>query len=87
VSKYPEFQSLSGYSKWNSNRCEILAYPNNEIGTFNDLQTRIGRLCSVLKSNPILKAYNLWNGRKWHQNSPYEERQKSSRNLLESVKG
>ena len=70
---------------------EILAYPNNEIGTFNDLQTRIGRKttsAALLKSNPvILKAYDLleWEG-KDIRNLPYEERRNLLEKLLESVK-
>ncbi|NAS10677.1 ATP-dependent DNA ligase [Poritiphilus flavus] len=68
--KYPEFQIfpqiipdgtvLDG---------EILPYPNNEIGSFNDLQTRIGRKTvskALLQKVPvILKAYDLleWQGK------------------------
>ncbi len=62
--KYPEFEEfvehmpdgivLDG---------EILAYPNNEIGSFKDLQTRIGRKNvskKLLEKTPvILKVYDL----------------------------
>ncbi|MFD0861112.1 ATP-dependent DNA ligase [Sungkyunkwania multivorans] len=67
--KYPEFQNfpevipngtvLDG---------ELLPFPDNEIGTFNDLQTRIGRKTvskKLLQRIPvILKAYDLleWKG-------------------------
>lgn len=90
--KYHEFQSFVGViPNGTVIDAEILAYPNNEIGTFNDLQTRIGRKttsAALLKSNPvILKAYDLleWEG-KDIRNSPYEERRSLLENLLESVK-
>ena len=68
-----------------------MAFNNNEIGTFNDLQTRIGRKttsAALLKSNPvILKAYDLleWEG-KDIRNLPYDERRNLLENLLESIK-
>ncbi len=64
---------------------------NNEIGTFNDLQTRIGRKTistTLLKSNPvILKAYDLleWKG-KDIRNLSYNERRNLLEDLIESVK-
>ena len=85
--KYPEFQSLVGIiPNGTVIDAEILAFPNDEIGTFNDLQTRIGRKttsAALLKSNPvILKAYDLleWEGIDI-RNLPFEER----RNLLEKL--
>ncbi len=85
--KYPEFHSFVGIiPNGTVIDGEILAFPNNEIGTFNDLQTRIGRKTTsvaLLKSNPvILKAYDLleWEG-KDIRTLPFEER----RNLLEKL--
>lgn len=90
--KYPEFHSLVGFvPNGTVIDAEILAFNNNEIGTFNDLQTRIGRKttsATLLKSNPvILKAYDLleWEG-KDIRNLPYEERRALLENLLESMK-
>ncbi len=67
--KYPEFQKFVGIiPNGTVLDGELLAYPNKEIGTFNDLQTRIGRKTiskSLLKKVPvILKAYDLleWQG-------------------------
>ncbi len=68
--KYPEFQLLVGrIPNGTVLDGEILPYPSGEIGTFNDLQTRIGRKTiskSLLEKTPvILKAYDMleWNGR------------------------
>lgn len=90
--KYPEFQSFLGnIPNGTVIDAEILAYPNNEIGTFNDLQTRIGRKnvsTALLKSNPvILKAYDLleWEGNDI-RNLAYEERRNLLEKLLEYVK-
>ena len=90
--KYPEFQLLLGnIPNGTVIDAEILAYPNNEIGTFNDLQTRIGRKtisAALLKSNPvILKAYDLleWEGIDI-RNLPYEKRRILLEKLYESVK-
>ena len=90
--KYPEFQSLVGnIPNGTVIDAEILAFPNNEIGTFNDLQTRIGRKTtsqSLLKSNPvILKAYDLleWEGNDI-RNLSYEKRRSLLENLFESLK-
>lgn len=90
--KYPEFQSFLGnIPNGTVIDAEILAYPNNEIGTFNDLQTRIGRKnvsTALLKSNPvILKAYDLleWEGNDI-RNLTYEERRNLLEKLLEYVK-
>jgi DNA ligase-1 len=85
--KYPEFGSFIGViPNGTVIDGEILPFIENEIGTFNDLQTRIGRKnvsASVLKNTPvIIKAYDLleWQG-KDIRNLPYEER----RNLLEDL--
>jgi DNA ligase-1 len=90
--KYPEFQSFLGnIPNGTVIDAEILAYPNNEIGTFNDLQTRIGRKnvsTALLKSNPvILKAYDLleWEGNDI-RNLTYEGRRNLLEKLLEYVK-
>lgn len=90
--KYPEFHSLVGnIPNGTVIDAEILAFPNNEIGIFNDLQTRIGRKttsAALLKSNPvILKAYDLleWEG-KDIRNLPYEERRNLLEKLIESIK-
>ena len=67
--KYPEFQGFIGVIPDGTVLDgELLPYPNGEIGTFNDLQTRIGRKNvskSLLEKTPVvLKAYDLleWNG-------------------------
>ena len=90
--KYPEFHPFVGiFPNGTVIDAEILAFPNNEIGTFNDLQTRIGRKttsAALLKSNPvILKAYDLleWEG-KDIRNLPFEERRNLLENLFESIK-
>ena len=90
--KYPEFHSFAGIiPNGTVIDAEILAFPNNEIGTFNDLQTRIGRKTiskALLESNPvILKAYDLleWEG-KDIRNLPYMERRNLLENLFESIK-
>jgi DNA ligase-1 len=85
--KYPEFQALVGViPNGTVIDAEILAFANGEIGTFNDLQSRIGRKtisANMLKSNPvILKAYDLleWEGNDI-RNLPYHQR----RLLLEKL--
>ncbi|WP_293893933.1 ATP-dependent DNA ligase [Flavobacterium sp.] len=90
--KYPEFQSLLGnIPNGTVIDAEILAFNNNEIGTFNDLQARIGRKsvsAAMLKSNPvILKAYDLleWEGTDI-RNLAYNERRILLENLIESIK-
>jgi DNA ligase-1 len=70
---------------------EILPFPEGEIGTFNDLQTRIGRKTvskALLTKTPvILKAYDLleWEG-KDIRNLPFLERRKILEQLHEKVK-
>lgn len=68
--KYPEFQSfLDAIPNGTVLDGEILPFVNNQIGTFNDLQTRIGRKNvskGLLSKTPvILKAYDLleWEGK------------------------
>ncbi|UII77268.1 ATP-dependent DNA ligase [Flagellimonas sp. HMM57] len=68
--KYPEFQT---FIKLILNGTvldgELLPYPNGELGTFNDLQTRIGRKTvskALLQKTPVvLKVYDLleWEGK------------------------
>jgi len=67
--KYPEFQEFIGViPNGTVLDGEILPFANNEIGTFNDLQTRIGRKkvskALLAKTPVILKAYDIleWNG-------------------------
>ncbi|WP_339841461.1 ATP-dependent DNA ligase [uncultured Maribacter sp.] len=62
--KYPEFEKFIGViPNGTVIDGEILPFPKGSIGTFNDLQTRIGRKTvstSLLKKVPvILKAYDL----------------------------
>ena len=90
--KYPEFSCFVGViPNGTVIDAEILAFPNNEIGTFNDLQTRIGRKtisAALLKSNPvILKAYDLleWEG-KDIRNLPFEKRRDLLEHLFKTIK-
>lgn len=85
--KYPEFQKFIDFIPDGTVLDgEILPFPNQEIGTFNDLQTRIGRKTiskNLLQKTPvILKAYDLleWKG-KDIRNLPFSKR----RELLESL--
>ncbi len=85
--KYPEFEKFIGaIPNGTVMDGEILPFPNGTIGTFNDLQTRIGRKTissALLKKVPvILKAYDLleWQG-KDIRNFPFLERRK----LLEQL--
>lgn len=85
--KYPEFQSFLGIiPNGTVIDAEILAFPNEEIGTFNDLQTRIGRKtvsAKLLKSNPvILKAYDIL---EWEGNDIRNETYEFRRNILEEL--
>ncbi|MFD1604325.1 ATP-dependent DNA ligase [Flavobacterium artemisiae] len=90
--KYPEFGCFIGViPNGTVIDGEILPFIKNEIGTFNDLQTRIGRKnvsASVLKNTPvIIKAYDLleWQG-KDIRNLPYEERRNLLEDLFEKIK-
>lgn len=90
--KYPEFQALINIiPNGTVLDAEILPFPNNDIGTFNDLQTRIGRKnisSALLKKTPvILKVYDLL---EWENQDirhlPYEERRKFLEDLFNEVK-
>ncbi|WP_350284515.1 ATP-dependent DNA ligase [uncultured Croceitalea sp.] len=85
--KYPEFQKFIGaIPNGTVLDGELLPYPNGEIGTFNDLQTRIGRKSvskNLLQKTPVvLKAYDLleWQG-KDIRTKPFVER----RQILEKL--
>tara|TARA_R110002012_G_scaffold263456_1_gene446205 strand:+ start:30121 stop:31761 length:1641 start_codon:yes stop_codon:yes gene_type:complete len=80
--KYPEFENLVGIiPNGTVIDAEILPYLNENIGTFNDLQKRIGRKTvskALLKKVPvILKAYDVleWQG-KDIRNLHFTERRK-----------
>ncbi|MFL1894256.1 ATP-dependent DNA ligase [Aquimarina sp. 2-A2] len=85
--KYPEFESFVGVIPDGTVLDgEILPFPEGNIGTFNDLQTRIGRKTvskALLAKTPvILKAYDIleWKGEDIRQQS-FEAR----RTILESL--
>ena len=89
--KYPEFQKFIGtIPNGTAIDGEILPFSNGTIGSFNDLQTRIGRKtisATLLKKVPvILKAYDLleWQG-KDIRNFPFVERRKLLEQLFEIV--
>lgn len=89
--KYPEFIEFLQYIPDGTVLDgEILPYPNGTIGTFNDLQTRIGRKTvskALLQKTPvILKAYDLleWEG-KDIRNQPFSERRVRLEKLLETI--
>ncbi len=89
--KYPEFKKFIGaIPNGTVMDGEILPFPNSTIGTFNDLQTRIGRKtisAALLKKVPvILKAYDLleWQG-KDIRNLPFIERRKLLEQLFKKV--
>jgi DNA ligase-1 len=90
--KYPEFKSFIGIIPDGTViDAEILAFTDGEIGTFNDLQTRIGRKtisASLLEKVPvILKAYDIleWEGHDI-RNLPYSERRLLLEQLYDSIK-
>ncbi|MDQ6472595.1 ATP-dependent DNA ligase [Flavobacterium sp. LHD-80] len=90
--KYPEFKSFVGLiPNGTVIDAEILAFPEKEIGTFNDLQVRIGRKtisANLLEKVPvILKAYDIleWEG-KDIRNLPYIERRKLLEDLYNEIK-
>ncbi len=90
--KYPEFGSFIGViPNGTVIDGEILSYINNEIGTFNNLQTRIGRksvAASVVKKSPvIIKAYDLleWEGQDI-RHLPFEQRRVLLEQLYAAIK-
>lgn len=89
--KYPEFEKFIGtIPNGTVIDGEILPFPKGSIGTFNDLQTRIGRKtvsAALLKKVPvILKAYDLleWEG-KDIRDKPFIERRGLIESLFKSV--
>lgn len=89
--KYPEFQKFVGpIPNGTVFDGELLPYPNGEIGTFNDLQTRIGRKTvskNLLKKTPVvLKAYDLleWQGQDI-RSKPFLERRQLLEKLFQHV--
>ncbi|MEP2281236.1 ATP-dependent DNA ligase [Maribacter sp.] len=89
--KYPEFKNFIGIiPNGTVIDGEILPYPNGTIGTFNDLQTRIGRknvTAELLKKVPvILKTYDIleWEGKDIRQ-LPFIERRQYLEKLFKNV--
>ena len=89
--KYPEFNSFIGQiPNGTVLDGEILPFLNGEIGTFNDLQTRIGRKTiskALLKKTPvILKAYDIleWKGKDIRK-QPFSERRKFLEALVRPI--
>src|SRR5690606_13503508 len=90
--KYPEFSAfLNVIPDGTVIDGEILPFPEGEIGTFNDLQTRIGRKTiskALLNKVPvILKAYDVleWEGKDIRTLS-FLERRKILKKLYTRVK-
>ena len=84
--KYPEFNILNGIiPNGTVLDGEILPYPGGSIGSFNDLQTRIGRKNiskSLLEKTPvILKAYDLL---EWEKEDIRSYKYEDRRLILES---
>lgn len=89
--KYPEFQDFIGaIPNGTVIDGEILPFPGGHIGTFNDLQTRIGRKTiskALLSKVPvILKAYDLleWNGADI-RTKPFSQRRQLLERLIRDV--
>ncbi|WP_339727952.1 ATP-dependent DNA ligase [Maribacter stanieri] len=89
--KYPEFNEfVNVIPNGTVIDGEILPYIEGTIGTFNDLQTRIGRKnisAALLKKVPvILKAYDIleWEGKDIRQ-LPFIERRHILENLFKNV--
>ena len=89
--KYPEFEKFIGtIPSGTVIDGEILSFPKGSIGTFNDLQTRIGRKtvsAALVKKVPvILKAYDLleWEGKDIRK-LPFIERRKLLEQLFSMV--
>lgn len=90
--KYPEFQAfVNEIPNGTVLDAEILPFPNDDIGTFNDLQTRIGRKtvsAALLKKTPvILKVYDIleWNNQDI-RNVAYQERRLLLEQLFDTIK-
>jgi DNA ligase-1 len=90
--KYPEFNSFLGIiPNGTVIDGEILPWTEGGIGSFNDLQTRIGRkvvTTALLKKTPvIIRAYDLleYNGEDI-RTLPYTERRKLLEQLYETIK-
>ncbi|RKS55761.1 DNA ligase-1 [Gillisia mitskevichiae] len=89
--KYPEFQAfINTIPNGTVMDGEILPYPKGEIGTFNDLQTRIGRKTvskALLEKTPvILKVYDLleWNGEDI-RTEPFKRRREILEDLVSQI--
>lgn len=89
--KYPEFEKFLGkIPNGTVLDGEILPYPQGQIGTFNELQKRIGRKTiskNLLETVPVvLKAYDLleWQG-KDIRTQPFLERRKLLEALFDQV--
>jgi len=89
--KYPEFEAFTEVIPDGTVLDgEILPFPNGEIGTFKDLQTRIGRKNvskKLLEKTPvILKAYDVleWEDEDIRQ-KPFKERRQILENLFHNV--
>ncbi|WP_299215454.1 ATP-dependent DNA ligase [uncultured Dokdonia sp.] len=89
--KYPEFSSfVEALQDGVVLDGEILPFINGQIGTFNDLQTRIGRKnvskALLAKVPVILKAYDLleWKG-KDIRSMPFKERRVLLETLVETI--
>ena len=90
--KYPEFGKLvDSIPDGTVIDGEILPHINGKIGTFNELQTRIGRKTvssALLKSTPvIIKAYDLleWKGEDIREKS-FEDRRRLLEDLYENIR-
>ena len=90
--KYPELSTFVGVIPDGTViDGEILPFIDGEIGTFNDLQTRIGRKtvsAALLAKTPvIIKAYDIleWQGEDI-RTEPYEKRRAILEQLFETIK-
>lgn len=89
--KYPEFQDFVGIiPNGTVIDGELLPFPKGKIGSFNDLQKRIGRKTiskNLLTKVPVrLKAYDLleWNGEDI-RNLAFAERRKLLEQLIKDI--